>query len=58
VGAAAAGQTRAALAAITPLYRAFRLGMAAWELSQGFTTGDFDLAEIERQLSRTGTPPP
>ena len=45
-------------AAITPLYRAFRLGMAAWELSQGLTTGDYDLAEIERQLSRTGIPPP
>jgi len=45
-------------AAITPLYRAFRLGMAASELDDGLKTGDYDLAAIERQLSRTGTPPP
>jgi homoserine kinase type II len=45
-------------AAITPLYRAFRLGMAASELDHRLETGDYDLAAIERQLSRTGTPPP
>jgi Ser/Thr protein kinase RdoA (MazF antagonist) len=45
-------------AAIKPLYRAFRVGMAASELDHGLRTGDYDLAEIERQLSRTGTPPP
>jgi len=45
-------------AAIKPLYRAFRLGMAASELDHGLKTGDYDLAAIERQLSRTGTPPP
>lgn len=44
-------------AAITPLYQAFRLDMAACELDHGLKTGDYDLAEIERQLSRTGTPP-
>ena len=30
------------------------LGVAVWALR----TGDYDLAMIERQLSRTGTPPP
>jgi homoserine kinase type II len=45
-------------AAIGPLYRAFRLDMAAWELDHGLRTGDYNLAGIERQLSRTGTPPP
>jgi homoserine kinase type II len=45
-------------AAIKPLYRAFRLAMAADELDHGRTTGDYDLAAIERQLSRTGTRPP
>jgi homoserine kinase type II len=45
-------------AAIKPLYRAFRLDMAAWELDHGLKTGDYDLAAIERHLSRTGTPPP
>ena len=44
-------------AAIGPLYHAFRLGMAASELDAGLRTGDYDLAAIERQLSRTGTPP-
>lgn len=45
-------------AAIKPLYRAFRLGMAASDLDHGVTTGEYDLAVIERHLSRTGTPPP
>ncbi len=45
-------------AAITPLYHAFRLDMAAWELHHGLTTGQYNLAAIERQLSRTGTTPP
>ena len=45
-------------AAIGPLYRAFRLEMAAWEIDHGRTTGHYNLAGIERQLSRTGTPPP
>jgi hypothetical protein len=45
-------------AAIGPLYRAFRLDMAASELDDGLKTGDYDLAAIERQLCRTGTPPP
>ena len=45
-------------AAITPVYRAFRLGMTAWELDHGLKTGVYDLSAIERQLSRTGTPPP
>jgi homoserine kinase type II len=44
-------------AAIGPLYRAFRLDMAAWELDHGLKTGDYNLARIERQLSRTATPP-
>jgi hypothetical protein len=33
-------------AAIGPLYRAFRLGMAASELDDGLKTGDYDLAAI------------
>jgi homoserine kinase type II len=45
-------------AAVTPLYHAFRLDMAAWELAHGLKTGDYDLTAIERQLSRTGTPRP
>jgi hypothetical protein len=32
--------------------------MAAWQLEQSHRTGDYDLAVIERQLSRTGTAPP
>jgi hypothetical protein len=32
--------------------------MAAWELRHGLETGQYNLAAIERQLSRTGTPPP
>ncbi|HEX4088045.1 MAG TPA: phosphotransferase [Trebonia sp.] len=45
-------------AAIGPVYRAFRVGMAAAELADGLTTGVYNLAMIERQLSMTGTPPP
>jgi homoserine kinase type II len=45
-------------AAITPLYHAFRLDMTAWELARGLQGGGYDLAAIERQLSRTGTPCP
>jgi homoserine kinase type II len=45
-------------AALEPVNRAFRVGMAAWQLDHGLGTGDYDLAMIERQLSRTGTPPP
>jgi Ser/Thr protein kinase RdoA (MazF antagonist) len=45
-------------AAIRPLYHAFRLDMAAWELDHGLKTGDYNLAAIDRQLSRTGTPHP
>ncbi|MBV9450872.1 MAG: phosphotransferase [Streptosporangiaceae bacterium] len=45
-------------AAIVPVYRAFRVDMAAWSMEQGRITGDYDLAMIERQLSRTGTPQP
>ena len=32
--------------------------MTAWQLKDGRETGDYDLAMIERQLARTGTPPP
>jgi Ser/Thr protein kinase RdoA (MazF antagonist) len=45
-------------AAITPVYRAFRVGMAAAEMEDGRITGSYDLAMIERQLSRTGTAAP
>jgi homoserine kinase type II len=45
-------------AAIGPLYQAFRLDMAAWELDHGLKTGRYDLTAIERKLARTGTPPP
>jgi Ser/Thr protein kinase RdoA (MazF antagonist) len=45
-------------AAVVPLYRSFRLGMIAWELERGRRTGDCDLAMTERQLARTGMPPP
>jgi Ser/Thr protein kinase RdoA (MazF antagonist) len=44
--------------AIEPVYRAFRVAMAAWEIERGRIAGDYDLAAIERQLARTGTPPP
>ena len=45
-------------AAIVPLYRSFRVGMTAWVMEDGRRTGDYDLGMIERQLGRTGTPPP
>jgi aminoglycoside phosphotransferase (APT) family kinase protein len=44
-------------AAVVPVYHAFRVGMAAAELD-GLVTGPYDLAMIERQLSRSGTVPP
>jgi Ser/Thr protein kinase RdoA (MazF antagonist) len=45
-------------AAIEPVYHAFRVDMTAWQLNDGLRTGRYDLAAIERHLSRTGTPPP
>jgi Ser/Thr protein kinase RdoA (MazF antagonist) len=45
-------------AAIGPVYRAFRVGMVAAEMEDALTTGGYDLAMIERQLSRTATPAP
>jgi Ser/Thr protein kinase RdoA (MazF antagonist) len=45
-------------AAIDPVYRAFRVGMAAAEMGDGLINGVYDLPMIERQLTRTGTPPP
>jgi Ser/Thr protein kinase RdoA (MazF antagonist) len=45
-------------AAITPVYQAFRLDMAASEVNDGLNTGQYNLTVIESQLSRTGTPPP
>jgi Ser/Thr protein kinase RdoA (MazF antagonist) len=45
-------------AAIGPVYRAFRIAMLAWEVGDGLRAGRLDLAAAERQLSRTGTPPP
>ncbi len=45
-------------AAIEPVYRAFRVDMTAWQLEDGRRSGRYDLAMIERQLSRTGTAPP
>jgi hypothetical protein len=44
--------------AIGPVYRAFRVDMTAWQLADGRRSGRYDLAMIERQLSRTGTAPP
>jgi Ser/Thr protein kinase RdoA (MazF antagonist) len=45
-------------AAIKPLYHAFRLDMAAWELDHALKTGQYHLPAIQRQLSGTGTTPP
>jgi Ser/Thr protein kinase RdoA (MazF antagonist) len=45
-------------AAIGPVYRAFRVGMAAAEMADGLSGGRYDLAMIERQLARTGTAAP
>jgi Ser/Thr protein kinase RdoA (MazF antagonist) len=44
-------------AALVPIYRAFRLGMAVWHVDAGTRTGRFDTAAIEAQLSRTGVDP-
>lgn len=48
----------ASVAAVAPVYRAFRVGMAAAEMEDGLVTGNYDLATIERRLSRTGTAAP
>jgi len=45
-------------AAIEPVYQAVRVGLAAWPMELGRRTGRFDLAAIERQLSRSRIPPP
>jgi Ser/Thr protein kinase RdoA (MazF antagonist) len=45
-------------AAIEPVYHAFRIDMAAWEMKAGLQAGRYDLAAIERHLSRAGTPRP
>lgn len=45
-------------AAVAPLHAASRVDLAAWQIEHGRHTGRYDLAVIERQLSRTGTPPP
>jgi Ser/Thr protein kinase RdoA (MazF antagonist) len=45
-------------AALTPVYHAFRVGMAAAEMADGVATGGYDLAMIERQLARTATAAP
>lgn len=45
-------------AAVIPVYRAFRLGVAAWQVSDGLAAGRLDLAAVERQLSLTGVAPP
>jgi Ser/Thr protein kinase RdoA (MazF antagonist) len=45
-------------AAIEPVYRAFRVDMVGWLMEHSRSTGDYDLAVIERQLARTRTPPP
>jgi Ser/Thr protein kinase RdoA (MazF antagonist) len=41
-----------------PIYRAFRVDMAIWQVHAARRTADYDLAAIERHLARTGTPPP
>ncbi len=43
-------------AAIAPVYHAFRLDQVAWLIHD--SPGRLDLAAVERQLARTGTPPP
>jgi homoserine kinase type II len=43
------------VAAIEPVYRAFRVGVALWAAQDGLRSGRPDLAVIERQLARTGT---
>ncbi|MGP8000719.1 MAG: phosphotransferase enzyme family protein [Streptosporangiaceae bacterium] len=44
-------------AAIGPVYRAFRVSMAAGQMSQGLRDGRYDLARIEHQLVRAALPP-
>jgi Ser/Thr protein kinase RdoA (MazF antagonist) len=39
---------------LTPVYRSFRVGMAAWALDAGLRKGAFDHSFIESQLERTG----
>lgn len=58
--AAAGGWPFTALehAALRPVYRAFRVDMAAWAMRGGLVTGSYDLAMIERQLARAGAAPP
>jgi Ser/Thr protein kinase RdoA (MazF antagonist) len=46
------------LAAQQPVYRAFRVDMTAWAVHAGLRAGRIDLANVERQLERTGTPSP
>jgi hypothetical protein len=41
-------------AAIGPVYRAFRVGLAADQVRDGLSDGRLDLAMIERQLTRAG----
>jgi Ser/Thr protein kinase RdoA (MazF antagonist) len=45
-------------AAAEPVYHAFRLDLAVWAVHHGLRAGRLDLAAVERQLARTGTPPP
>jgi len=44
--------------AVKPVYHSFRVNMVASELDDGLKAGQYNLAGIERQLARTGTPPP
>ena len=46
------------LAAQRPVYHAFRVDMAIWAVHDGLQAGHIDLANVERQLARTGTPSP
>jgi hypothetical protein len=50
--------TRLEEAAMSSVYQAFRLGMAAWPMARGLASGDYYFALIELQLSRTGVPSP
>jgi Ser/Thr protein kinase RdoA (MazF antagonist) len=40
-----------------PVYRAFRVDMAAWQANHGLRAGRYDLGIIERQLERSGVGP-
>jgi Ser/Thr protein kinase RdoA (MazF antagonist) len=44
-------------AVIEPIYRAFRVDMAAWQAHEGLRAGRYELSMIERQLERTGVGP-